>query len=278
MSQDLFDLRALEAALADSIFAGKLHFSPVTDSTNTDALEAARAGAPNGSVYFADEQLAGRGRGGHAWHSAAGQGLYVSILLRPSIPASRLPLLALIAGLAAAKAIRATTGLGVDLRWPNDLLLGPRKVGGILIEAKTEASVVAFTVVGIGINVHQRDFPADLATPASSLDLETGKRTSRQALLIELLKCLQQESHGLLDPAAVATIPRRIQQSSTWISGRHVHVHGPQACTGTTAGLDANGFLLVQTATGLVTVQTGGLRAAESAPPPNSARAQPKTK
>jgi BirA family biotin operon repressor/biotin-[acetyl-CoA-carboxylase] ligase len=261
MSQDLFDLRALEAALTDSTFAGKLHFSPVTDSTNTDALEAARAGAPHGSVYFADEQLAGRGRGGHAWHSAAGQGLYVSILLRPLIPAARLPLLPLAAGLAAANAIRATTGLAIDLRWPNDLLIGPRKVGGILVEAKTEASAVAFTVVGVGVNVHQRDFPADLATPASSLDLETGKRTSRQALLIELLKCLQRESAGLLDPAPVETILRRVQQASTWVLGRNVHVHGPQACIGVTQGLDANGFLLVRTASGLATVQTGGLRA-----------------
>ena len=103
----VFDLAALEAALAGTIFAGKLHFSPVTDSTNSDALEAARSGAPHGSVYFADEQLAGRGRGDHAWHSAAGEGLYVSVLLRPQIPAVRLPLLPLAAGLAAAEAIHA---------------------------------------------------------------------------------------------------------------------------------------------------------------------------
>ena len=107
----MFDLAALESALAGTIFAGKLHFSSVTDSTNTDALAAARGAAPHGSVYFADEQLAGRGRGDHAWHSAAGQGLYVSVLLRPRIPAARLPLLPLAAGLAAADAIRAVSGL-----------------------------------------------------------------------------------------------------------------------------------------------------------------------
>jgi BirA family biotin operon repressor/biotin-[acetyl-CoA-carboxylase] ligase len=267
----MFDLPTLEASLNGTIYAGNLHFSPVTDSTNTDALIAARAGAPHGSVYFADEQLAGRGRGDHAWHSAAGQGLYVSILLRPLIPAARLPLLPLAAGLAAANAIHATTGLAVDLRWPNDLLLsgssqGARKVGGILVESKIESSAVAFAVVGIGINVHQSSFPADLATPASSLDLETGKTISRQALLIELLKSIEQESAGLLDPAAIGTIPRRVQQASTWVDGRHVHVHGPQACTGVTAGLDENGFLLVRTATGLVTVPTGGLRDAENEP------------
>jgi BirA family biotin operon repressor/biotin-[acetyl-CoA-carboxylase] ligase len=271
MTQPLFDIPALEAALTGTIFAGKLHFAPVTDSTNTDALEAARTGAPHGSVYFADEQLAGRGRGNHGWHSAAGAGLYVSVLLRPPIPAARLGLLPFAAGLAAADAIHTTTGLTVDLRWPNDLLIGPRKTGGILVEGKVEgkaeSSAVAYAVVGIGINVDQRSFPADLATPATSLNLESRKSISRQRLLISLLKSLERETLGLLDPAAIETIPLRMQQASTWVSGCNVRVHGPQACTGVTAGLDENGFLLVGTATGLVTVQTGGLRAAESEPP-----------
>ena len=133
---DLYDLAGLEASLAGTIFAGKLHFSPVTDSTNSDALDAARSGAPHGSVYFADEQQAGRGRGDHAWDSAAGEGLYASVLLRSPIPAVDLPLLPLAAGLAAAEAIRAVAGINIDLRWPNDLLIGPRKVGGILVESK----------------------------------------------------------------------------------------------------------------------------------------------
>ena len=261
-TEPCFDLPALEAALAGTIYAGKLHFAAVSDSTNTDAREAARAGAPHGAVYFADEQLAGRGRGGHAWHSAQGEGLYVSVLLRPTIPAVRLPLLPLAAGLAAAQAIAATTSLNIDLRWPNDLLIGERKVGGILVESKTEGAGVAFAVVGIGINVHQRRFPADLATPATSLDLEARGPTTRQALLVALLESMQRETEPLLDPAAVQTIPRRMAEASTWVRGRRVHVHGPQACAGVTVGLDENGFLLVETENGLVTVQTGGLRAA----------------
>jgi BirA family biotin operon repressor/biotin-[acetyl-CoA-carboxylase] ligase len=261
----VFDVAALEASLAGTIFAGKLHFVPVTNSTNTDALEAARSGAPHGSVYFADEQLAGRGRGDHAWHSAAGLGLYVSVLLRSQFPALRLPLLPLAAGLAAAEALRAVTGRTVDLRWPNDLLVGPRKAGGILVEARAEARTNGSTVavVGIGINVHQRDFAPGLATPATSLDLEAGRRIDRQALLVSLLKSLEHETLGLLDPAACETIPQRLEQASTWVRGRRVEVHGPQACAGETAGLDENGFLRVRTDTGLVTVQTGGIRAVE---------------
>jgi BirA family biotin operon repressor/biotin-[acetyl-CoA-carboxylase] ligase len=259
----MYDLATLESALTDTIFAGKLHFAPVTDSTNNDALAAARAGAPHGSVYFADEQLAGRGRGDHAWHSAAGEGLYVSVLLRPQIPAARLPLLPLAAGLAAAAAVRAASNLTVDLRWPNDLLIGPRKTGGILVEAQTEGNSVVFAVVGIGINVHQRSFDSALSTPATSLDLEAERRIPRQPLLVSLLESLEREALALADAAAEETVPARVEQASTWVRGQRVEVHGPQACTGVTTGLDAHGFLLVRTEHGMVTVQTGGIRAAE---------------
>ena len=259
----MYDLAAMRAALAGSVFRDKLHFSPLTDSTNSDALDAARSAAPHGSVYFADEQWAGRGRGGHEWRSAAGEGLYVSVLLRPSVPAARLPLLPLAAGLAAAQAIRSAAGLTVDLRWPNDLLLGPRKAGGILVEAKTSGGAVDFAVVGIGINVHQRAFDPGLSTPATSLDQESGRRISRQLLLVSLLESLEREMTSLLDPTAGVKIPARVAEASTWIRGRRVEVHGPQACIGVTAGLDNNGFLLVRTQVGLVTVQTGGIRTAE---------------
>ena len=256
----MYDLAALEAALAGTVFAGKLHFAAVTDSTNADALAAARSGAPHGSVYFADEQLAGRGRVDHAWRSAVGEGLYVSVLLRPPIPAARLPLLPLAAGLAAAEAIRAMAGLAADLRWPNDVLIGPRKAVGILVEAKSAGGAADYAVVGVGINVHQRAFAADLAALATSLDLEISRRVSRQDLLVALLKSLECEALGLADPAAGVTIPERVARASTWIRGRRVEVHGPQACTGVTAGLDEHGFLLVRTEDGLVTVQTGGIR------------------
>lgn len=266
----MYDIATLEASLSGTIFAGKLHYAPTTDSTNSDALAAARNSAPHGSVYFADEQLAGRGRGDHQWLSAAGEGLYVSILLRPQIPIARLPLLPLAAGLAAANAIRSATLLTVDLRWPNDLLIGPRKVGGILIEATAQSKGLLHAVlphavvVGIGINVHQRTFPPGLATPATSLDIESERRISRQTLLVALLKSLQQETLALDNPDAAKEIIARVEKASTWIHGRNVEVHGPQACTGITTGLDENGFLRVTTAEGQVTVQTGGLRAKDS--------------
>lgn len=257
----MFDLESLGATLRGTVFHDKLHFSPVTGSTNTDALAAARAGAPHGSVYFADEQTAGRGRGDHRWESNAGQGLYVSALLRLPVAADRLQLLPLAAGLAAAGAIIKACGLQIDLRWPNDLLIGPRKTGGILVESKTEGAQLAFAVVGIGINVHQRRFIDGLATPATSLDIEAERTISRQMLLAALLESLEHEAELLLRKDAGTIIPARIEKHSTWVRGRQVEIHGPQACVGTTAGLDAHGFLRVETAEGLVTVRTGGLRA-----------------
>lgn len=256
----MYDLATLNAALAGTAFAGRLHFSPVTGSTNTDALEAARGGAPHGSVYFADEQTAGRGRGDHAWQSIAGMGLYVSVLLRLGLPADRLSLLPLAAGIAAAESIRSSCGLAVDLRWPNDLLIGEGKTGGILVESKIDGTKVVFAVVGIGINVHQGSFPEGLATPATSLDVAAGRMINRQALLLALLESLEREAHALTDKGANEEIPARMEMCSTWVRGRRVEVHGPQACVGVTAGLDENGFLIVRTANTLVTIRTGGLR------------------
>ena len=259
----MYDVAKIEAALSATMFARKVHYAESTGSTNDDALQAARAGAPDGSVYVANEQTAGRGRGDHAWLSNAGEGLYVSALLRTAIPPSRLPLLPLAAGLAAGDAIQEASGIAVDLRWPNDLLIGARKTGGILVESHIEVGSVAFAVVGIGINVHQRSFATDLATPATSLDLEAGAAISRQRLLIALLKSLQREVQALLNGEAHQAIPRRVEAVSTWVRGRRVEVHGPQACAGVTDGLDGHGFLRVGTTNGLVTVQTGGLRAAD---------------
>jgi BirA family biotin operon repressor/biotin-[acetyl-CoA-carboxylase] ligase len=199
----MLDSQAIQSALAGTIFAGKLHLKPVSESTNRDAMEGGRRGEPHGSVWLAEEQTAGRGRGDHRWHSAAGEGLYVSILLRPQFPSSRLLLLPLATGLAAADAIRVTTNLAIDLRWPNDLLIGPRKAGGILVE-----SAPGFAVVGIGINVHQRHFPENLDTPATSLDLEFQARVSRQPLLIALLRFLERESAAL----AIQTQPSKFRR------------------------------------------------------------------
>jgi len=258
------DIQAVNRALVGTRFAGKLqHFASVT-STNTLLLEAAAGGAPEGTVYVADEQTAGRGRGGHAWHSAPGEGLYVSALVHPALLLRDALWLSLSAGVAAHRAIRETTDVAADLRWPNDLLLGAKKLGGILVETSATSgpdAALHYAVIGIGINVNHKSFPDQLSALATSLRLVTGQQVSRQALLIALLRALDHEltlletrSPGLLE---------RFTAASTWVRGKRVHVPEQGGYTGRTAGLDERGFLLVDSDDGVRrTVLSGGVREA----------------
>lgn len=261
---DTLDSDALDAALERTIFPGKLHIFPSIDSTNTLAMQEAAKGAPHGSVYIAEEQTSGRGRGDHAWHSEPYAGLYVSILLRPQMAAADGLWLSLATGLAAQQAIENVTGLVADIRWPNDLLFGRRKVGGILMEMNAEATRVRYAVIGIGINVNHRQFPPELRTMATSLRLETDRVPARQDLLVAILECLLREIDSLMKPEDFATacagILARLEGKSSWIRGKQVFVDEAGGYTGVTAGLDGNGFLRVQTENGIRRVLSGGVR------------------
>jgi BirA family transcriptional regulator, biotin operon repressor / biotin---[acetyl-CoA-carboxylase] ligase len=265
-SHDPFDPGALDAALRGSSFEGKLHFFPAISSTNSHAMQQAEAGAPDGSVYFSDEQTAGRGRGAHAWASPPGAGLYVSILLRPRIAPADILWLSLAAGLAVREAVRQVTSLDADLRWPNDLLFGKKKFCGLLTELNAEVTRVRHAVIGIGIDVHQQSFPDELCAVATSLEIETGRAWPRQELLIALLQSLDCEVAaltGLRDPQQYAhAMRRRLEAASTWIRGKRVRLDEGEGFAGTTEGLDPRGFLLVRTAEGLRTVYSGGVREA----------------
>ena len=262
-SEDPFDLPAMDEALAGTPFAEKLRFLPTIDSTNTLTMREAEAGAPEGLVCFADEQTAGRGRGAHSWQSPPGSGLYASVLLRPRVAPADVLWLSLAAGLAVREAIREVASLEADLRWPNDLLLGPKKFCGILTELNAEVTRVRHLVVGIGINVHQERFPEELSRQATSLYIETGKHWPRQELLVALLTALRRETLAVESgnlASATQSILSRLEQSSTWIRGKRVQVDEAGGYSGVTAGLDARGFLLVETAEGPRTVLSGGVR------------------
>ncbi len=272
----------VEAALRGTRLAGSLRHLVETGSTNDLALRAAQDGAVHG-VWVADAQTAGRGRGGHGWHSAPGDGLYVSVLLRPRLPAlsSATLSLSLTAGLAAWAAIREATGITADIRWPNDLVTrtapgtqGPsRKLGGILVEAATANPVqpgtpamLRYAVIGVGINVAHRDFPPALRAEASSLFLEGWQTPDRQPLLIALLNFLDRfvaagESRFAGRESAGSEDLPPLAEASTWLSGKRVRVPEDGGYTGTTAGLDPSGFLLVDSDDGVRrTVRSGGVR------------------
>jgi BirA family biotin operon repressor/biotin-[acetyl-CoA-carboxylase] ligase len=146
------------------------------------------------------------------------------------------------------------------LKWPNDVLIDGKKVCGILAEMNAEATRVRYLVVGIGINVNQASFPKDL--PATSLRLVTGSEWSRVELAAALLKSLDREYRSLMeDPDARESILRRFAENSTWVQGKNVRIEeNGSTFEGTTAGLDARGFLLVRGAKGIRTVLSGTVR------------------
>jgi len=257
------NLSALNKALVGTRFAGKLqHFASI-DSTNTQLLAAATDGAPEGTVYLADEQTAGRGRGGHSWHSASGEGLYLSALVKPSLRLLDALHLSLATGLAASDAVREIAGVMLDIRWPNDLLVGEKKLGGILVETAVDPGpdpLLRYAVIGIGINVHHSGFPLELVALATSLALETKLSLSRGTLVLSLLRALDRELTRLED-LSHSDVLERFTNTSTWVRGKRVHVPEQGGYTGTTAGLDSRGFLLVTLDDGTQrTVLSGGVR------------------
>jgi BirA family biotin operon repressor/biotin-[acetyl-CoA-carboxylase] ligase len=163
-----------EAALAAGL-AGPARYRAEVGSTNTELLRLAREGAPAWSVFVADHQTAGRGRLGRAWVAPPGSSVMVSLLLRPRLTPAEAPLITLAAGACMALAVEEACGVDVRCKWPNDLLAGGRKLGGILTEAEVEGNRLSFVVVGSGVNVTQeaKDLPADVA--ATSVAMEGGR-------------------------------------------------------------------------------------------------------
>ena len=251
----------LRPLLRGTLFERNLHHFYKIGSTNTAAMAAAADGAPEGSVFLAEEQTAGRGRGANSWQSPRSTGIYCSIVLRPALPPSDVLVLSLATGLAVSSAIQQVDArVKLDLKWPNDVLIDRKKVCGVLTEMNAEATRVRYIVAGIGINVNQATFPKELQ--ATSLRLATGSEWSRVELGAALLKSLHLEYRQLMEnPDARESILRRFAENSSWAYGKKVRIEeNGSAFEGTTEGLDPRGFLQVQTAHGLQTVLSGTVR------------------
>ena len=217
-----------------------------TDSTNGVAIKLAADGAEHGTVGVAEEQTAGRGRLGRAWFSEKSSGIYTSIILRPPLAPAAAPVLTLMAGLAAQKAVSTVTGLAVDIRWPNDLLVNGKKVCGILTEMSAEVDRLHAVVLGIGINVNHSVMPRELENIATSLRMEAHRGISRIQVLVTLLRDLERYYQMLLNNGNKA-ITERWEAASTFAHGKRVRVVTAAGETlATTTGLDASGALKIQ--------------------------------
>jgi BirA family biotin operon repressor/biotin-[acetyl-CoA-carboxylase] ligase len=235
-----------------------LHYLPTVGSTMQAAALLAAEGAPHGTTVVAEEQTAGQGRLGRNWISAPEVGLYSSTLLRLPLPADQLPIATLLLGLATADAIQRSTDLACDLRWPNDVLINERKVAGILAQLSGD-----YVIAGIGINVNQTAMPEGLRTPATSLLIESGRKPqSREDLLINLLQSLD-EFASVLEAKGTPGIIAAFTAASSYAVDRRVLIEESDQ-TGMTAGLDANGFLLVRLDSGATErIAAGGVRAVQ---------------
>jgi BirA family biotin operon repressor/biotin-[acetyl-CoA-carboxylase] ligase len=232
-------------------------------STMDAASLIAQGGASHGVVVVADEQTSGRGRRGTTWASPAGAGLYLSFIARPftpsrrpaSLPERNLSLITLAAGVAVREGIASATGLAADLKWPNDVIVGRRKLAGILAEGLAIGAPDQAVVIGVGINVQPASYPPEVAARATSLESELGRPVDRGLVLAQVLLqlwdriALLEQRPGDILQAWRAASPNAAGTRVEW-EGRH----------GVTAGIDDSGALLVKTPDRIERVISGDLK------------------
>jgi BirA family biotin operon repressor/biotin-[acetyl-CoA-carboxylase] ligase len=244
---------------APGTIGSRIHYFDEVGSTQRVAAELAEAGAAQGTIVIAESQTAGRGRLGRSWHSPSGLNLYATIILRPTIPIAEVPRLSLVAGVAAAEALETVAPGHIALKWPNDIWLDGRKAGGIIAEAVADRSQqLSCVLLGIGINVNLAvsDIPPDLRDKATSLRIATGRRCDR----IELAAALFQRLEARYIEAEAARFDLIFPTYEKYLAlvGKQVTViEGSARTSGTVAGIDREGALLLKTLRGTQRILTG---------------------
>lgn len=233
------------------IRGGELLWLDSVHSTNDHAIALAEAGAPSGTVVAADSQTGGKGRLGRSWHSPPGLNIYISVILRPDIPLKETPLMTLMCAVEAAAAIRDRAGVDAGLKWPNDLFIDGRKLGGMLVESRVEGGKVLFLVAGIGININARreDFPRELQDMATSLLIVSGKEHDRGGILKAVAEGVIKGS-GALERGGAGDILRLWKLMSVTLGRRVRAEDGDRVYEGIATDLDENGRLVIETGSG----------------------------
>ncbi|MBN8248867.1 MAG: biotin--[acetyl-CoA-carboxylase] ligase [Verrucomicrobia bacterium] len=230
-----------------------------TASTNDIADRLARDGVAEGIVILAESQTQGRGRLGRRWDSPAGRGLWMSVLLRPSLHPSAATQLTVLAAVACVRAIERQVPLRPDIKWPNDLMFGTRKCGGILLEMSAELDHIRHVVLGLGldVNVTASEFPAALRPIATSLQAQLGRRVDRAALAASVIGELDRAYRALGSGGFPALADEWEERCATL--GRRVTIRmGARELTGTAESIDDDGALCVRTEHGRLERVVGG--------------------
>ncbi|MBK8254613.1 MAG: biotin--[acetyl-CoA-carboxylase] ligase [Polyangiaceae bacterium] len=229
MVSDLDEVR-VAAALGGVRLGRPLKVVAQTHSTNDDARNGAANGAPHGATFVADSQTAGRGRGGHTWHSPPGSNVYTSVVLRPNLNVAEIAPITSAVGLAVVRTVvRYVSGaMRVALKWPNDVFVNDKKIAGVLVEGQLRGDKLASLVAGIGLNVHMRDLPPDIAATATSLALAGAERLDRSEILATLLGELERAIESF-ERSRLHEMIEEIRERD-WLRGRFIR-------TGETCGV-----------------------------------------
>jgi BirA family biotin operon repressor/biotin-[acetyl-CoA-carboxylase] ligase len=244
---NLLNTSVLKKGLSTKVFGSKFFTFETIDSTNNCARALAGCWADEGTVVLAEEQTAGKGRQGRSWYTNPQENLTFSVILRPKLPPDALNLLPLLTAVAIAEAIEAETGLRVQCKWPNDILVNGKKASGILIEGSVKGDAVEYVVLGIGINVNQTTFPADIAHRATSLRTETGQPLDRVKLLQAVLRALDSRYRAVMKSGFQSILPEWISRSAMMERQITVSENGNQF-SGVVKGLAPDGALIVTSA------------------------------
>ena len=228
-----------------------------TTSTNDVVEKLARDGVREGAVVFAESQTKGRGRLGRVWMSPTRKGLWFSVLLRPNVHPQETTQLTVISATALRRAIKTVTGLSAEIKWPNDILFGGKKAAGILTEMSAEMDRVRHVILGIGVDVNQDAFPAELRAVATSLKMATGKDISRAELAVEIMRELDFD-YARIHAGKFAEVADEWEAACVTI-GKNVTVHvGDRNFRGRAESLDDDGALLIRTEHGHLERIIGG--------------------
>ncbi len=231
----------------DTKWAGQppMLYSQSMTSTNIVLKQAAESGAAHGTVALCEEQTAGRGRRGRGWESGKGQGLWVSLLIRPGLAPNRAQLITFAAAIAMAEAAEKATGLDIRIKWPNDLVLEGKKVCGILLELSGDVETIDYVVVGTGLNVGLSAYPADLKDKAISLQDALGRKVERAPILRAYLAAMERCMDSL-EREGLPGIRQAYERKSCTLDRKVLVSGGVEDFSGTAAGLDEDGALLVK--------------------------------
>lgn len=245
---DVMSKEELESLLAGKTkWAGQeVYYFPETDSTNIRAKQLAESGAAHGTLVAADRQTAGRGRRGRGWESPSGCSIYMSILLRPKFLPAKAPMMTLVMAYSVAESLRAYTGLDIQIKWPNDVVLNGKKLVGILTEMSTEIDYINHVVIGVGINVNMDSFSEEIAKTATSLRMEMGKTLKRSTLIAEIMRRFEQDYEEYVKTGDLSGI-REAYERLMVNYGKEVRILGAQEPFQALAlGINNNGELLVR--------------------------------